>query len=143
MPSETPVPYDYAVDPAARLAYGRMWGTVTGDDMLALITAVHDDPRWQKGFDAIWDCSRVRTHIVDIDEVGPLVDEEATSGAGHDVLVESPLLAEIALAQLLAAFARRRGKHMTVEGTVDAALAALGHDTLPASLDALRVSAPG
>jgi hypothetical protein len=142
MPSEPAVPYDYAVDPAARLAYGRMWGTVTGDDMLALITAVHNDPRWENGFDAIWDCSRVHAHIVDISEVGPLIDEEAASGDGHDVLIESPRLAEIALAHLLAAFSRRRGKQVTVHMDVDDALDALGRDTLPAVLDALRVTAP-
>lgn len=142
MPPDPDPPFDYAVDPVARLAYGRMWGTVTGDEMLALITAVHDDPHWRSGFDAIWDCSRVHAHIVDIGEVAPLVDEEAASGHGRDALVESPRLAEIALAQLLAAFSRRRGKHVTVHTSVDDALAALGRDALPAPLDALRVVDP-
>lgn len=142
MPPEPAVPYDYAVDPAAGLAYGRMWGVVTGDDMLALITAVHDDPRWEDGFDAVWDCSRVHAHVVDISEVGPLVEEAVASVGGRDVLVESPRLAEIALAQLLAAFCRRRGKPVTVHTDIDAALAALGRDALPAPLDALRVTAP-
>lgn len=142
MPTGPDVPYDYAIDSLARLAYGRMWGTVTGDDMLALVTAVHDDPRWENGFDAIWDCSRVLTHVVDISEVGPLIDEEAASGDGRDALIESPRLAEVALAQLLAAFALRRGKQVTVHVSVDDALDALGRDTLPAPLDELRVTEP-
>lgn len=142
MSTESAIPYDFDIDPAARLAYGRMWGTVTGNDMLALLTAVHDDPRWQTGFDAIWDCSRVHAHVVDISEVAPLIDEEAGSGDGRDALVESPRLAEIALAQLLAAFSLRRGKQVTVHTSVDAALAALGRGELPVSLHALHVTAP-
>ncbi len=138
-PSE--VPFDYVIEPDERLGYGRMWGTVTGDDMLALITAVHADPRWEHDFDAIWDCSRVHAHIVDIDEVGPLVAEAATS-TGRDVLVESPRLTEIALAHLLAAFSRRRGKQMTVTTSVEAALVALGREALPPAAAALHGTAP-
>ena len=49
-------PFAYAVDAPSRLAYGRMWGRVTGRDMLALMAAAHEDPAWEAGFDAIWDC---------------------------------------------------------------------------------------
>ena len=126
--ADTPRPFSYAIDGEARLAVGRMWGDVTGADMLALLEAVHQDPAWHDGFDALWDCSRVRVHIVAPDEVEPLVAEEADSGRGRDVLVESPTAGESALSQMLAVLCRRRGKSMTVHPTVAAALAALGHE---------------
>jgi hypothetical protein len=50
---DLPAPYTYTVDPEERLAYARMWGVVSGADMLRLVRAVHADPRWEDGFDAV------------------------------------------------------------------------------------------
>ncbi len=127
-------PFSYAIDPDARLAYGRMWGEVHGTDMLLMIRAVHQHAAWQDGFDAVWDCGAVTAHIVLPDDVEPLVAEEARSGDGKDVLVESSALGESAFSEMLAAMVRRRGKAMTVCTTLDAALASLGHAALPKAL---------
>lgn len=127
-----------AIDADAHLAYARLWGTVTGGEMLEVIEAVHRDAAWRDGFDAIWDCSGVTAHVVGIEEMQPLVDEEAASGDGQDALIESPGLGESAISNLLATFCRRRGKAMTVHISVEAALAAMGRDALPASLANLR-----
>lgn len=129
-----PDPFAFAVDPAARLAYARMWGEVDGDDMLRLVQAVHRDAAWRAGFDAVWDCRAVTAHVVQPEEVGPLVAEEAASGDGRDVLVESQALGESAFSALLAAVVQRRGKAMTVAATLGDALEALGHDRLPEAL---------
>lgn len=131
-------PYSFVVDASARLAYGRMWGLVTGQDMLALIAETHADPAWQNGFDAIWDCSAVTAHVVGPEEVAPIVEEEVASGDGRDTLVESPTVGESALSEMLAAFCRRRGKTMTVYTTLDDALAALGREELPEPMARLR-----
>ena len=128
------VPYSCSICPESRLAYGRMWGTVTGAEMLALVQAVHRDAAWEAGFDAVWDCSAVVAHIVLPAEVKPIVVEIAASGAGRDVLVESPSVGESALSHLLATSARRRGKGMTVHATLAGGLAALGHAALPEAL---------
>ena len=127
-------PFAYAIDPDARLAVGRMWGEVHGADMLEMIQAVHQDAAWQRGFDAVWDCRAVTAHIVLPDEVEPLVADEAASGEGRDVLIESPALGESAFSEMLAAVVRRSGKMMTVATSLDAALMALGHETLPEAL---------
>ena len=124
-------PFSYALDPASRLAYGRMWGAVSGADMLALVRSVHADPAWEAGFDAVWDCSAVTTHIVLPDEVPPIVEDEAASGVGRDVLIESPAAGESALSHMIAAFCRRSGKDMTVHTSLAAGLARLGHSGLP------------
>lgn len=128
--------WTYAIDPAEALAYGRMWGVVTGQDMLRLVAAVHGDAAWRPGFDAVWDCRAVTAHVVSPEEVQPLVAEEAASGPGRDVLIENGRADDAALSQMLAAFCRRRGKDMTVYRVLDEALAALGRDALPASLAA-------
>lgn len=136
--SPMPEPFAYAIDPDARLAYGRMWGEVHGADMLRMLAAVHRDAAWQDGFDAIWDCRAVTAHIVSPAEVEPLVAEEAESGGGRDVLVESPMLGESAFSAMLAAVVQRRGKAMTVAATLDGALEALGHGALPEALAGVR-----
>ncbi len=133
-----PRPFDYAIDADAGLAYGRMWGCVSGGDMLALTTAVHGDAAWRDSFDTIWDCSRVTAHVVAADEVRPLVRDIVESGPGRDALVESPAVGESAISQMLAAFSRRSGKDMTVHASVEAALAALGRDALPSAMAKLR-----
>ncbi len=127
-------PFTFAIDPDAGLAYGRMWGDVHGEDMLRMIQAVHSDPAWQDGFDAVWDCRAVTAHIVLPADIEPLVVEEVASGDGRDVLIESPVLGESAVSEMLAAVVRRRGKAMTVCLTLDAALVSLGHAALPTSL---------
>lgn len=132
-------PYAFAIDPASRLAYARMWGEVDGANMLALISAVHDDPAWQPGFDAVWDCSTVSAHIVLPDDVPPIVANEVASGDGRDVLIESPYVGESAFSNMLAAFCRRHGKDMTVYSTCTAGLSALGYDALPEALAGIQV----
>lgn len=139
MSFDTPVgrPFACAVDAATGLAYARLWGEVTGADMLEAVQAVHGDPAWEDGFDAIWDCSSVTVHVVSPDEVKPLIDEEAASEPGHDVLIESPVLGESALSEMLPAFCRCRGKTMTVHSTLQDALAELAHEALPPASDAV------
>ena len=131
--------FAYAIDPHARLAYGRMRGEVHGADMLHMIEAVYRDAAWQDGFDAVWDCRAVTAHIVLPEEVAPIVAAEAASGSGRDVLVESPALGESAFSAMLAAVVRRSGKTMTVATTLEAALAHLGHDALPEALAGVAV----
>lgn len=133
-----PLPYAFAVDPGSRLAYARMWGEVTGADMLAAVVAVHESPEWEEGFDAVWDCSAVTAHIVTPEEVPPIVREEALAGEGRDTLIESPGIGESALSEMLAAFCRRQGKQMTVHATLAGGLAALGREALPEPLVAAR-----
>lgn len=129
--SSRPDPFVYVVDPDETLAYARMWGVVTGGDMLRLVQAVHRDPLWVYGFDAVWDCSAVRAHVVAPEDVEPIVREEVASGTGRDVLVRSANPDDAAISQMLAAFCRRRGKAMTVHGSLPDALAALGREALP------------
>ena len=134
-----PIPFAFAVDPASRLAYARMWGEVSGADMFAVVVAVHASPEWEQGFDAVWDCSAVTAHIVTPEEVPPLVREEASSGNGHDALIESPGIGESALSEMLAAFCRRQGKQMSVHTSLAGGLAALGREALPEPLAVVRV----
>ncbi|HEX9953022.1 MAG TPA: hypothetical protein VGB53_14730 [Rubricoccaceae bacterium] len=123
-----------AIDPAAGLAYVRMWGIVTGSEMLDAAQTLHQSPDWQPGFDAVWDCSAVRSHDVVPADVEPLVSEEVASGEGRDVLVCSPSTSDRAVTEMIAAFCRRRGKEMTVHASLDEALGALGYEALPEPL---------
>ena len=136
--SAPPDPFAYVVDPGEAIAYARMWGVVSGADMLQLARAVHADPLWECGFDAVWDCSAVRAHVVAPGDVDPIVREAAASGQGRDVLVQSRADGDGAIAQMLAAFCRRSGKAMTVHATLSDALAALGREALPAALTDTR-----
>lgn len=131
---DPPDPFAFDIDPDEAMSYARMWGVVSGADMLRLAQAVHADPRWARGFDAVWDCSAVRAHVLTPEDVEPIVREEAASGDGRDVLVHSRADGDGAISQMLAAFCRRRGKAMTVHATLAGALAALGREALPATL---------
>ena len=102
--------------------------------MLEIARRVHAHPLWQDGFDAIWDCSRVRSHIVGPEEVPPIIQEEAESGDGRDLLIESRAAGESQLSRLLAAWCRREGKPSRVYASMAEALEALGLAELPASL---------
>ena len=128
--------FSCAIDPASRLACIRMWGVVTGPEMLEAARSVHEDPAWQPGFDVVWDCSAVRSHDVVPADIEPLVREEAASGDGRDVLVCSPSTSDRAIKEMIAAFCRRRGKDVTVCTSLAEALGALGHDALPEPLGA-------
>lgn len=125
--------YSYAIAPDARLALGRMFGTVDGDDMLEMVSAVYHDKRWRPEFDVIWDCSRVAAHVVLPDDVTPIIDE-ASEAMGRGVLIESPSVGGELIAELLAMRSRIRGNHVVVCKTMEAALSALGHASLPAEL---------
>ena len=126
--SDLPDRFDYAVDPAEAIVYARMWGVVSGADMLRLVSAVHADPRWEDGFDAVYDCSAVRAHLVGPEDIAPIVREEAASAPGHDVHVQSRAEDGGTISHMLAAYCRRHGKAMTVHATLADALAALGRD---------------
>lgn len=129
--SDSPDHFGYAIHPDEAIVYTRMWGVVTGADMLRLAQAVHADARWEQGFDAIWDCTDVRAHVVAPEDVDPIVREAAASGNGRDVLVQSRSEGDGAISQMIAAFCRRGGKAMTVHGSLADALAALGREALP------------
>ena len=123
----------YAIDPDEGLVLSRMFGAVTGDEMLAMVEAVLDDPAWSPSFDVIWDCSDVTAHIVLPSHVTPII-EEAGEVAGRMVLVESPSVGGSLIAELLAIRTRLRGGDVTVTGTLEEAVASLGRDALPMPL---------
>lgn len=126
-----------ALDAAERLAVVRMQGVVSGPMILAATTQVHSDPAWEDGFDVVWDCSTVYAHDILPADVTPIVDAEVGSGDGRDVLVCSPAIGDRVISEMLAAMCRRRGKAMTVHASFAEALATLGRDALPASLQGL------
>ena len=130
--------FTYDIDPEAGVALARMHGALDGRAMLAILEAVHRDPRWQPGFDAIWDCTDVSGHAVRPSDVPPIVDEAVEGEKGRDVMVERGSVIDSAISMLIAAYCRRRGKPVTVVRTLDAALAELGRDALPEAL-AVRV----
>ena len=130
--------FDYAVDPGAGLAVARMTGTLTGPDMAEIVTAVHADADWEPAFDAIWDCSVVRAHVVQPDEVPPLVEAVLEAGAakgsaGRDVLIENASLARSAFSEMLVRRLRRHQDAHVVR-RMEQALAVLGLDALPPAL---------
>ena len=130
--------FAFAVSPPDRLALAVLAGEVTGDDMRRVVEAVHDDPEWEPGFDAIWDCSRVRAHVVSPEEVRPLVRAAVEGEPGRDVLVESPRLGESFFSEMLVRTVRAAGDEGYRVHTLDEALDLLGLDDLP---DALRAVA--
>ena len=134
MASKAPAPYIYDIDPEAGLALARAWGRVTGEQMVEMVETVHGDPRWRHDFDAVWDCSAVDAHAVAPTEVPQIVSAAVEGETGRDVMVETGGLIDSAISQLIAAYCRRKGKDVTVERSLDAALAALGYDALPAGL---------
>ena len=129
-----PPPFVYDIDASAGLALVRAWGRVTGEGMRETVEAVHGDDRWRHDFDAVWDCSAVTAHVVGPSEVPEVVGAAVEGETGRDVMVESGGLVDSAISQLIAAYCRREGKAVTVEGSLDAALAALGHRALPEGL---------
>ena len=96
---------------------------------------VHDDPEWKRSFDAIWDCTRVTSHVVAPGEVSPIIDEVTDGQTGTDVLVENAGLAESLLSMLLTLRARVTGSEAHVCETVAEALHVLGHNAMPPGLD--------
>ena len=124
----------FQIDPDEGLALVRMQGTLSGEDMLEISQRVHAHADWQNGFDAIWDCSRVRAHIVAPEDVPPIIEEEVETGKGRDLLIESRVVGESQISRLLAAWCRREGKPARVYPSLDAALESLGREQLPASL---------
>lgn len=131
--------FSYAIDPGSALALARMRGTLTGEDMTAIVTAVHADPLWEPHFDAIWDCLAVRSHAISPREFGPLMDATVQNRGGRDVLVESRGLAESLFSKLLVFTARAKGEDAHAVHSMDDALRVLGHDALPARLAALAL----
>ncbi|WP_420454687.1 hypothetical protein [Rubrivirga sp.] len=125
----------YRVDPGSRLALARMTGRLSGEDMLAIVETVHEDPDWESDFDAIWDCSRVSAHIVLPTDVGPILRETIEGQTGRDVLVESRSLGESLFSKMLALTARVRGKEAHSCHTLADALAVLDRTELPPALD--------
>lgn len=123
-----------AVDPSERLALVVFEGVVSGPMILAAADHIHADPAWEDGFDVVWNCGAVLAHDILPDDVVPIVDAEVGSGGGRDVLVCSPSFGDRAISEMLAAMCRRRGKTMTVHASLGEALAALGRDALPPSM---------
>ncbi|MGB3545121.1 hypothetical protein [Rubrivirga sp.] len=116
-----------------------MIGTLTGPDMEHIVSTVHGDADWRASFDAIWDCSSVRSHVVQPDDVSPLVEamveDTALEGeGGRDVLVESESLSESMFSPMLVRLLRRSGEDAYVVQTMEEALAVLGVDALPPAL---------
>ena len=128
------IPPHVAVDPSERLAVIEMFGVVSGPMILAAADRIHSDPKWEDGFDILWNCAAVLAHDVLPEHVGPIVDAEVESGDGRDVLVSSLTSGDRAISEMLAAMCRRRGKSMTVHASLEEALAALGRDALPPAM---------
>ncbi len=124
----------YAIDPESGLALCVSSGTLTGEDMLALVEGLHANPLWQPEYDAIWDCQAVEAHIVLPEEVKPIVDEVVDETCGRDVMLEPSTIGGALISELLAVRSRLRGKHVTVQKTLADALATLGHAQLPDAL---------
>ena len=134
MPLSDSAQFSFAVDAGARLAIARMAGVLTGPDMEHIIAAVHHDPAWRPGFDAVWDCSAVEAHAVLPADLEPILDAAVEDGGGRDVLVEGPGLAADLFSKLLALRIRRRGGDAVVVESLREALAALGHAAPPPAL---------
>ena len=132
-----PSPYVYDIDPASGLALAKMRGVVTGTAMLDVLEAVHGDPRWSPGFEAIWDCSDVTSHVVSPPDVRPIVLEAVSGGRGNDVLIPSPRVGDDVISDTLAVYSRRLGKRVVVRATLHEAIETLGRDGLPEALGAL------
>ena len=126
--------FAYAIDPSDGLALARLWGEITGQDMRAVVEAVHSDPAWEASFDAIWDCSEVVAHVVRPSEVPGVVSEAVSGQTGRDVLVEREGLAESLFSTMIALTVRVRGKEAHAVRSVDEALGVLGLDALPEAL---------
>lgn len=132
--------FSYAIDAGARLARAVMVGTLTGPDMKRIADTVHQDPAWESSFDVVWDCSRVRAHVIQPDEVSPLVEAMSEEGinpdhTGRNILIESPSLAESMFSRMLVERLRRGGGDAHVVQAMDAALALLDLEELPTDLD--------
>lgn len=132
--------FTYEIAPEAGLVLARMAGTLTGEGMLEILETVHADPRWESGFDVIWDCSAVEGHVVAPGDVHPLVIEDVRGGDGREVLVPNRSLTDEVIAQMLAVFARRKGKDVRVCSSLEEALAELDRDALPAGLQGLTMT---
>ena len=132
MPLSSSARFRYAIDPRSRLAVARMAGTLTGADMQLIVRTVHQDPAWDVGCDAIWDCSEVAAHVVQPPEVEPLISEVVDGQTGRDILLSGPGLSAELFSKLLVLRLRRRGDAAERVQTLDEALAALGRDTMPA-----------
>ena len=133
-PSSGEPPYAIIIDPEEGLVLLTMYGVVSGPDLLNAAKEVHEDESWENGFDVIWDCSRVHSHIVAPEDVPPLIEEETDHCEGHDYVIQSPAENEHVLADLLARLCRRGGKSMSVHADMDGVLRSLGRESLPASL---------
>ena len=133
--------FAYAIDPTARLAYARMAGTLTGEQMLEVARTVHEDPAWHPDTDVIWDCTAVAAHVVSPGEVAPIVREVVEDGTGRDVLVERLSLSESFFSMLIALRVRAAGGEAHTCRTVAEALEWLGRDQLSAPLRAVRSEA--
>jgi hypothetical protein len=57
--------YRIDIDPGARQGVGVLFAGVTGDEFAEAVRALYQHPRWQPGFDVIWDLTAVRELVID------------------------------------------------------------------------------
>lgn len=97
------MPLPYTFDSEHRVVRVRLEGRITGPLIADAISAIYRDPRWQKGFDILWNARGITELLFEAEDQPGFVELQRTmaalAGGGRDViLVSRPIDAAMAAA---------------------------------------------
>lgn len=58
--------FSVQIDPAARRGLVRMWGVVTGPEILDACRTLFDDPAWRRSYGLLWDDLEIASIDIDV-----------------------------------------------------------------------------
>jgi hypothetical protein len=83
--------FPYAIEPTQRFVRTALTGTVRGRDIADTVEAIYCDPRWQAGYDTIWDAIATTAILLELDDHSTFLKVQrqysALAGRGLDVLI--------------------------------------------------------
>ena len=130
---DTPT-YEVRLDAEAAICHIRFLGRITGAAMLDAVRAVTDAYDGERPLDMIWDCSRVKAHIVAPDEFQTILGLTRDHLTGHHAILYSRAEQEDIISDLFAQSLTRNGLSASTHLTVAGALISLERESLPETL---------
>lgn len=122
--------FTYQIYPALRFGRATLAGTVTGAEIGEAMTALFRDPRWESGFDVLWDGRQVQQLLLemkDVQEIATLTEAlREPMGEGRAAVVTTRDLDFVSGQLLLARSRRRPGRVVRFFERIEDALAWLG-----------------
>jgi len=83
--------FPYLIDTSAKHAIVAVFGVVKGRDITDTICALYEDPRWERGFNTLWDGRRITGLDSEPTDLGWFAHLQqqyaAVAGEGRDVLL--------------------------------------------------------